>query len=703
MTRVLRHRSGAPAAGLLAVLLASSASADPAAVDEARSAWRWRRAVTVASEKESASPFAALVVEPEVAAAAGPELRGVRLVGADGREVPYVVDRRVDRSSTRRWDGALVDTRKDPRRSTEWVVDLLERRAFDTVELSIPGRDFAKRVRIEVSDDRERWKKVQVDAGVFDRAWTSRVHHTAIPLAEAQTARYVRLTADDTRTRPVDVEGVAVSARRPFPGESWARPVALEPLGARNGVSRYRLKAPPGLPVERFDLAADDPAFFREAVLVEERSAGERKDRVVLADALLYRLKLDDAELAGEDTSFPVRLPESGALVLEVRDGDSPPLRNPRGAASGAAVRLVFPWSSGAAETSSLTLYYGNPATRAPVYDIEGLRSRLSFSRRHARAEAGPEAENPRWRPAPPLQFAASVAAPLEARAWKWERPLGIPGGEDLYTVTLPAADLSETRRGCGDLRIVDAADRQIPYILEADAAEERIALRVAPEKSSDSAGRASRYRLSASDRTTGKALALPWVGVRLEFAENFFDRKARLRAEEAPGAARRGERVCFDGPIARRIGAAAGSPEADERRPVEIGLDGEPSAALLLEIMDGDNAPLTMTEAWGIVRVPRATFKLKPEPGGRYRLLLGNDQAEPPRYDLQSLSQEVLAYSAAPVKLGGIAPNPAFRRALGDYFRSAPPAAILWGALLAGVLALLLLSVRILKQPASK
>jgi hypothetical protein len=115
----------------------------------------------------------------------------------------------------------------------------------------------------------------------------------------------------------------------------------------------------------------------------------------------------------------------------------------------------------------------------------------------------------------------------------------------------------------------------------------------------------------------------------------------------------------------------------------------------LFLEITEGDNAPLTLVRAQGVVRVPRLAFKAAP---GAYRLLIGNAQAQPPRYDIASLRKEILAYSAVAVEAGPIEPNAAYRRRAGDYLTDVPPSLLLWGTLLAAVVVLLLLTLRILR-----
>jgi hypothetical protein len=96
-------------------------------------------------------------------------------------------------------------------------------------------------------------------------------------------------------------------------------------------------------------------------------------------------------------------------------------------------------------------------------------------------------------------------------------------------------------------------------------------------------------------------------------------------------------------------------------------------------------------------VPLPRLVFKADV---GSYRLLLGNPEATAPRYDLLSLRQEVLAYSARPVEASPVEANPAFRRSAADYFRATPPTALLWGALVVAVAALLFVTARVLRPP---
>jgi hypothetical protein len=82
--------------------------------------------------------------------------------------------------------------------------------------------------------------------------------------------------------------------------------------------------------------------------------------------------------------------------------------------------------------------------------------------------------------------------------------------------------------------------------------------------------------------------------------------------------------------------------------------------------------------------------------------MLVGNDSATRPQYDLATLRQEVLSYSATATEPGPLEANPRFRRRGADYLRQAPATVLLWGTLAAAVAALLFLTVRILRAPVS-
>ncbi|HET9315153.1 MAG TPA: DUF3999 family protein [Vicinamibacteria bacterium] len=663
---------------VLAVAVAAS-SAAAADLDQSRTAWRYRRTVSVAPT----DGFVALDLPPELRARSRPDLRDLRLLAEDGTEVPYVADRVVEREASRSWPGTLTDTAQEPvgpadeaAGTTRWTVDLGAPHEVDTIELDVREQDFAKRVRVEGSADGRDWATLALDAPVFDRAWRGRVRHTRIALDAGAAVRYLRLgTRDHRRSPPITRVGLSAAGTRRAPGEAWSRPARVALDRRDGGVTRYRVSA--GVPAEELTIEADDPAFSRRIVARDASGDGSR----VLADAWVYRVRLPEEALAGESLRVPLSAVADGAagLVLEVHDGDSPPLRGLRVTVSGAATRVLF-----AASSAPVVVYYGNEVTRGALYDLAALHGRLATTGRLGSATLGPEQENPAYQKPPPLPVGVLRGATLEASRWRAERPLPIAAGTDLYAVTLAPEDLARLRPDLGDARIVDEQGRQVPYILEPSAREERVTLGAEKARTS---GRLSRHRLRVPG-LPGRS-AVPLEGLVLQFDETFFDRPAGVRAGDDDRRPRR----LWSGLLERRPGTDAPSP------PEAIRLSWPPERVreVELEIENGDNAPLALSSAEGVVRVPRLTFQAGP---GSYRLLLGNADAAAPRYDLASLRREVLAFSAVAAPLGPSRANPAFRGVAGDLLKDTPPTLLLWGTLLATVGALLWLTMRVLRQP---
>jgi len=278
----------------------------------------------------------------------------------------------------------------------------------------------------------------------------------------------------------------------------------------------------------------------------------------------------------------------------------------------------------------------------------------------------------------------------LDAAKWPRERRFVVQGPEDLYTFVLAPLDVSLLRPDLADLRVVDALSRQVPFVSEPSAREERVTLRQESVAGGSAAGRSSgavsRYRLSLPDPLRQP---IPIQALEIAVGEAFFTRGARVLGSDADG--RGGSRTLFSGTFAReeRQGAS--------RSPLRVSMDGRRVSELFLEIDEGDNAPLTIESVAALVAVPRIAFKTGP---GRYRLLMGNPEASAPRYDLASLRREVLAYSAVPLVAEPADVNPTHRRNLADLFKQAPPTLLLWGTLVGAVIVLFLLTARTLRTP---
>lgn len=662
--------------GAIAVALLTLASLALADQDEDRSAWRYRRLVMPAATAAPNALFAALLLDPHVLARCQADLRDVRLVTPDGTEVPWILDR-LEAKAPPTFAARLMTARVDQRVRSVWVLDFGAPRTFDRVELEVDARDFTKSLRVESSDDAQAWRVLREDAGIFDKEFEGRVHHTHVTFSPAVTARYLRMTADDRTSPRIEVRRATASVSSPKEARRWKESVTLEALESPKGRSRFRLTAGRALPIEAVTIGAGDPVFSRVVRLVEEAEAPATGSRV-LGEARLYRVHLDAAVVPVEGLGFDVSRPGSGGLVLEIENGDSPPLKGVTVEVAGVSERLLF-----LQRTGPWTLYYGNRVTRAPSYDLAALREHIVSQDQLATVEVGPENENARYQGVPPLQFVARAGAPIDVRGWHTVRRVEITGSEDLYSLTLAAADLGHLRPDFRDLRIADSADHQVPYLLEAAVGEAKVPVQHLPMASTEP--RLSRYTLTlpADD---GRPLSLPIAALEFAVDERYFSRNFRLTVPSR--RERQGERTLYAGLLVRPAGETA---------PLRIPLEGIRVAEMNLRIDEGDDAHLTLRRVSAIVIVPRVAFKAAK---GTYRLLLDNDRADAPRYDIAGLRHDLLAYSALPAQALSSEANVSYRRSTEAYLCHAPPTLMLWGTLVGAVVALLLLTTRILKSP---
>ena len=96
--------------------------------------------------------------------------------------------------------------------------------------------------------------------------------------------------------------------------------------------SRYRIDAPAGAPVERIATAADDAVLARRPRL----RGGPRGEAAPVSErATIYRVRLDDADLDAERLDVDLVRPIAAQLIVEIEDGDSPPLIRARVTLSG--------------------------------------------------------------------------------------------------------------------------------------------------------------------------------------------------------------------------------------------------------------------------------------------------------------------------------------------------------------------------------
>jgi hypothetical protein len=149
--------------------------------------------------------------------------------------------------------------------------------------------------------------------------------------------------------------------------------------------SRWKITLPQHpLPVGKLTFAVPGAYFKRQVTLSEEvpDPRGNLCPRTLASGTWLRRPEQKESTLSLQLASPPL----SAVLMLEIQNGDNPPLdlREPAAWYPVTRVLLVAPLEA------QLHLYYGNPKAHAPQYDLELAVPRMLAAQKHS-ATPGPE------------------------------------------------------------------------------------------------------------------------------------------------------------------------------------------------------------------------------------------------------------------------------------------------------------------------
>lgn len=633
----------------------------------------------------SEAGLARLVLPPEILSECRPDLSDVRLFDGEGREVPYLVDRasasagmevtqrfaapvlEVSHSERRREDGP-------PLRHEEYVIGVADEAPQTgrwTLTVDSGRRQFVARVRVFAGDE----ATPLVTGSLFrlsGRHSASRLRLVLPPFAAD------RLRVELTSEEPAWIEpGFAMeSARRIERGACLDVP--LEPIAMRSaeGKTVIDLERPRGVVPGLLRLETETPTYDRR---VEVWDDGAGAVATALGSTELFRVE-GIAPVGVDEVALSAA--RGDRLRVEIQDGDSPPLAAMRWTAVVPQPALIF------SARGDLTLRFGGGRAHRPRYDLAGLLPRYASDERAqaaaalyetasvATAHLGEVRANADYDGAPVLAFAMRPGAEIDRGPFRRLRPLRVPDApEGLSRLVLAPDDLAALEPDLADLRVADERSRQWPFLIERDAVDRLVPLDVSGPSSER--GKSS-YVLEPSVKRLETDRLL------LDTDVPFFDRAYTLW-----GLLDGERREIASGRLVRPVG---------DPRPVTVEFRRSRVASLLLEVEDGDDAPLALLAVQARTSAPELYLTA---PAGEYTLLLGAPDHEPARYELERVRDVVLAARAAEIEPGELRDNPDFSLAarLGD--SGLRQTVLLWAALVLAVVVLGAYTLRLARRGA--
>jgi hypothetical protein len=565
-----------------------------------------------------------LDVDVELLSGAKRGLEDLRLFDSNLREVGYLLIAPPEKGA--QWIAGDVLPVASTKTTSGFEVDLRGAREVDRLRLNGIPSPYLKPVRVEGSGDRAHWTLL-ADATLFDLP-DQNLRRNDVAF-EPGRYRYLRVTWDDRASARVQHTPLAEARVHGSggPPEPLRFSVPFRPAAREPGKSRYRIDLPgQSLPLDAIELVIASGDVFRTATVSEPRLTDSEIIPVPLGSARLRRAQRDGGVAA--DLAVPIHRPSGRELVLTIDDDDNPPLPVVAIVARAEPQPWIYYESP---DGQPLTARFGDERLTAPRYDIEASRPFAS----RAAVQRSSWGASSRRTPEPAAAAASSLTplgAAVEPAKFRHSRPLtAAPAGLSVLRLD---ADVLSRSRDLADVRIVDSAARQVPYVVERRDEPLEVPLKIAPREEPRRNVSVYKIQLPFETLPAGTRLVLR-TGARV------FERSVTLWSAEDDRAGR--ER--------RSLAEASWRHNDGEIAPPPLVFDVPLSGTnrVELEIDEGDNAPLPIASAELLLRSYALRFQ---NPGGPLRLIYGNREATPPRYDLALIAPRLFAEQARDVSI---------------------------------------------------
>ncbi len=334
-------------AALLAAVLAPPASAT---LPARWAHWKYERAIHTTAEGSTS-----IVVPPTIYANAKPNLADVRVVDANGVEVPFALVVPPSGPSTVWIESTVTDEGFVAGKYSQAVADLGARhQAYSLLDLETSLGSFATHVDVDASDEGKTWRTIREGAAIYDYASDGLATNTRVPFPPS-TARYVRVRVLDP-ARAFPIAGIRFATQSPAPAPERYRVRLSPPRRDASGTTTYELGGFAQVPIDALRIDASEPSYVRD---VDVQTSDDGTAWQTIASVTIARTSVRHvADVTFDETQAP-------RWRIAIHDGNDAPLRGVAVGAFGLARRIAFDAAPGIA----YRLLYGNPQAEAPSYD----------------------------------------------------------------------------------------------------------------------------------------------------------------------------------------------------------------------------------------------------------------------------------------------------------------------------------------------
>ena len=301
-------------------------------------------------------------LDAEVFATSTSDLRDLRVVDINNKEVPYILITNRDDIQSSLLAPKILNKGSVAGESTSFVMDFGGPVLHNQVTLDINNelKNYRKKVQIYGSADMGKWQLLADNQIIYDYSKDYPARNTTVSYPES-TYRYVLVKIIDTESAPVQVLGA--SARRDVytSGSRLSYTPAFETMVVGKNTEIVADFGQQGILADRAVILIDSKNFERP---VNVYSSPDKKTWSYVGGDGIYRYKT--RELSGDKTS--VAYGGSGAryVKLVILNQDNQPLNVTGVLFSGYTRAVAFL----AEPQGAYRLFYGNEKARSSSYDL---------------------------------------------------------------------------------------------------------------------------------------------------------------------------------------------------------------------------------------------------------------------------------------------------------------------------------------------
>jgi hypothetical protein len=329
--------------------------------DFSQKEWRAYKEIRILGEIGT-SILTQLPLDAEVLATSTVNLRDLRVVGIDNKEVPSLLVTRRDTTESSALYPQILNKGSVVGESTSFVADFGKTTLHNQITLNIDNelKNYRKKVQIYGSVDMSKWQLLADNQIIYDYSKDYPARNTTVSYPES-TYRYVLVKIIDTESAPVQVLGA--SARRDVytSGSRLSFTPSFEVTVVGKNTEIITDFGQQGILSDRAVIFTDSKNFERS---VNMYSSADKKTWSYVGGDVIYRYKT--RELSGDKANIVYSESNVRYLKLVVHNQDNQPLEITDVKFSGYAREITF-----LAEPSGVyRLFYGNEKAIFPSYDF---------------------------------------------------------------------------------------------------------------------------------------------------------------------------------------------------------------------------------------------------------------------------------------------------------------------------------------------